>query len=467
MNLTRSGKGPLRAPMAVLAAMLMTANAAAEPSLELEPSKRLLFAPNELSVSGALPGAAVTLTAALTDATGREWSSTATFHADSNGRVNPARQAAVRGAYTGVDARGLYWSMLPLPADSLTPIPPRAADWPSLPRFVVEEAVAVTVTARFPASLQSAKDTELVATQEILFMAEGVRRTPVEGQPFEGVLFEAAGPGPHPAVMVITGSGGGAPERSAAMLASRGVTALALAHFNYPGRPDELANIPLEYFYTAADWLRNRTGASRIGLTGGSRGGEGSLLLAAMNPEPFGAVVAGVPSNVRWGGCCSPEASSAPAWTYNGAPLDGYRENEDYGDWQEEDGPVDYIRMFLGGMLEPGDAAIPVEKIEAPVLLLSGDSDELWPSAVAGDAVLARLRAHDFAFPAEHIAYPGAGHVASGEFLITSLSDRVVHPVTGTEIPLGGTAALNAAAMVDAFARKVAFFKEHLPTASP
>jgi hypothetical protein len=50
---------------------------------------------------------------------------------------------------------------------------------------------------------------------------------------------------------------------------------------------------------------------------------------------------------------------------------------------------------------------------------------------------------------------------------VTSLSDRVVHPVTGTEIPLGGTAALNAAAMVDAFARKVVFFREHLPVATP
>lgn len=455
------------AGLALFIATLATTHAGAAPSLTLEPAQRLLFEPGELVVSGALPGAAVTLTATLIDDKGQAWSSTATYHANSQGTVNPAQQAAVRGTYTGIDARGLYWSMLPLPADQLIPTPARAPDWPSRPALSPEQPAVITVTALVPASLSDRADTELRATHELAFLAPGVRRVPVEDEPFEGVLYEAAGSGPKPAVMVITGSGGGAPERAAALLASHGITALALAHFNYPGRPDELVNIPLEYFYTAADWLRDRTGAPRIGLTGGSRGGEGALLLAAMNPAPFAAVVAGVPSNVRWGGCCSPEASAAPAWTWRGEPLDGFRESEEYGEWQEEDMPVDYVRMFLGGMLEPGEAVIPVERIEAPVLLLSGDSDELWPSAVAGEQVLARLRAHDFAYPAEHIAYPGAGHVASSQGLVTSLSDRVVHPVTGTEIPLGGTAALNAAAMVDAFARKVAFFKEHLTAATP
>lgn len=453
--------------LTVVIAMLATAHVAAEPTLKLEPAKRLLFEQGELMVSGALPGAAVTLTATLTDDKGQAWSSTATYHANSRGQVNPAQQAAVRGTYAGIDARGLYWSMLPLSADQLMPIPERSPDWPSRPVLAPEQPAVITVTALVPASLADRADTELGATQELAFLAPRVRRVPVEEEPFEGVLYEAGGPGPKPAVMVITGSGGGAPERTAALLASHGITALALAHFNYPGRPDQLANIPLEYFYTAVDWLRSRTGAPRIGLTGGSRGGEGALLLSAMNPDPFGAVVAGVPSNVRWGGCCSPEASAAPAWTWQGEPLDGYRESADYGEWQEEDMPVDYVRMFLGGMLDPGEAVIPVEQIEAPVLMLSGDSDELWPSAVAAEQVLARLRAHNFTYPAEHIAYPGAGHVASSQGLVTSLSDRVVHPVTGTEIPLGGTAALNAAAMLDAFARQVAFFKQHLPAAKP
>ena len=62
-------------------------------------------------------------------------------------------------------------------------------------------------------------------------------------------------------------------------------------------------------------------------------------------------------------------------------------------------------------MSVPRAAAIPVERIEAPILLLSGDFDDLWPSTLGGEQVIKRLRANDFPYKAEHIAYPGAGHM--------------------------------------------------------
>ncbi|MEQ9270089.1 MAG: acyl-CoA thioesterase/bile acid-CoA:amino acid N-acyltransferase family protein [Haliea sp.] len=438
----------------------------APPSFLVQPDSRLLFEPSDIRLSGALPGSRVEVTSYFEDADGVPWSGRAVYHANSAGDVQLDRSASVAGTYTGIDAEGLFWSMLPVQPEPLTAgVPTRAESWPSFPVMKADEPVTIMLRATFEASLATTAKTELQTTQTVSFMGEGVRRTVIEDEPFEGVLFEPAAASSYPVVMVVTGSGGGAQETTAALLASHGIAALAIAHFNYPGRPDELASIPLEYFYNAADWLRKHVGVPRIGLTGGSRGGEAVLLLAALNPAPFGAIVSEVPSNAVWGGCCSAEASAQTAWTYRGEPIPGYRYEFEEGaeGFDEAEETTDWVRFFLRGMLEPGDAAIPVEQIQAPLLLLSGDSDELWPSAVAGEQVLARLREHEFTYPAEHFAYPGAGHTATSTQMVTSLGDRVIHPLTRTSIPLGGTPALNAAAKMDAFQRKTVFFKTHLP----
>ncbi|MBX2979487.1 MAG: acyl-CoA thioesterase/BAAT N-terminal domain-containing protein [Flavobacteriales bacterium] len=447
-------------PNVLILMLLPTLHAVAQPSLQVSAAERLHLEESTIEVRGALPSSRVELGASLTDNDGRVWSSRATYHADAQGRVATATQAAVSGSYTGVDADGLIWSMLPVPPEALHAVAGIDPEWPRHPQLDTA-SVTIRFRARVRYGLDAADTTVLHAEQRVVFMASGVRRTAIEGQPFEGVLFEAAGPGPHPAVLVISGSGGGAPWKTAMFLASRGITALAVAHFAYPHRPDNLENIPLEYFHGATDWLRTRTGAPRIGLIGASRGGEGVLLLASSLPELYGAVVSAVPSNVVWTGCCAPNSFMQPAWSLRGAPIPGYIPP------LTADGTAllgvheDFV--FHAGMLDPGEAAIPVERIQAPVLLLSCDSDELWPSTLGAEQVITRLRAHDFAYPAEHIAYRGAGHMAVSGMLVTSMSTRAIHPISKEEFVLGGTPALNAAADRDALPRAVQFLKAHLP----
>jgi hypothetical protein len=72
-----------------------------------------------------------------------------------------------------------------------------------------------------------------------------------------GVSFLPPGDGPHPAVIVLGGSEGGLPVRSAApLLASHGYATLALAYFGLPGLSCGLINIPLEYFGRAIAHVR-------------------------------------------------------------------------------------------------------------------------------------------------------------------------------------------------------------------
>lgn len=48
-------------------------------------------------------------------------------------------------------------------------------------------------------------------------------------------------------------------------------------------------------------------------------------------------------------------------------------------------------------------AAIPVERINGPVLFVSAAQDEAWPSREMADAMMQRLEARGFQYPAEHL----------------------------------------------------------------
>src|SRR5438128_7337617 len=58
----------------------------------------------------------------------------------------------------------------------------------------------------------------------------------------------------------LSGSSGGLPQELAALLASHGYAALALAYFSYEHLPAELVAIPLEYFETGMRWLHAQQG---------------------------------------------------------------------------------------------------------------------------------------------------------------------------------------------------------------
>lgn len=111
--------------------------------------------------------------------------------------------------------------------------------------------------------------------------------------------------------MILNGSGGGINEPRAALYASRGHAAFALAYFKAPGLSDYISNTPLEYFQTGLRWLRKTVKPKNdfVAITGQSRGGELVLLLGATFPKEVSAVVAYVPGAVVHSGqnACDPK----------------------------------------------------------------------------------------------------------------------------------------------------------------
>lgn len=262
-------------------------------------------------------------------------------------------------------------------------------------------------------------------------------------------LHRPAGPGPHPAVLLLGGSGGGIDwqDQTGALLAERGFVALALAYFGMEGLPEELERIPVEYVEHGLTYLSQRpeVDASRIGIGGVSKGGELALLVASMHPE-IRAVATFVPSGVVFQSIAEgfPRTSS---WT---------REEREvpfvpYGTVENPTALADYYRAGIEqASSQVLDAAtIPVERIAGPILTLSGEDDNLWPSTDLGERVMARLEAHGFPHPHEHVAYPDAGH------LISSVREEDVSR-------RGGTAEGNRAAQLDARERFLSFFERHL-----
>lgn len=271
-----------------------------------------------------------------------------------------------------------------------------------------------------------------------------------------GTWFPPASGKRGPAILVLGGSEGGeaGSKRIARAFAERGYGVLALAWFQAPGLPDQLQDIPLEYFDKAIGWLKAQplADARHLGLYGISKGGEAALLLASRRPD-IKAVVAAVPSSVVWQGINMADYTQVrSSFSLAGRPVAflPYDTNAAFTSIH------DLYQRSLATLPTHQDAVIPVERIAGPILLLSGKADTLWPSSDMADRVMARLDAHHFALPHEHIAYPDAGHAAT--FPIPA---GVTAPTSafGT---MGGTDAGNTFARRDSWARTVAFYAKAL-----
>lgn len=260
--------------------------------------------------------------------------------------------------------------------------------------------------------------------------------------------------GRHPALLILGGSEGGTEgvRRLAAPFAAQGYAVLALSYFGAEGLPQNLDQIPLEYFATGLRWLaaRREVDAAHIGVFGISKGGEAALLVASRNPQ-IRATVAGVPSNVSWQGIIRPTWDNRSSWSEGGRPLA----------WLSYDFSHGFTSVYalyenaLANVAQHPDTEIPVERINGPVLLLSGRADRMWPSSAMSDAVVARLRAHNFRFPVQHLAFDNAGHAAASP-------PSLGHNSAGPDSFVGGTEEGNATARAESWRATLCFFRHAL-----
>lgn len=229
---------------------------------------------------------------------------------------------------------------------------------------------------------------------------------------------------PVPAVILIGGSAGGLDfARPAAQRACEaGLASLALAYWRFEGLPTALEEIPLEYFDKSIAWLMERPemDAQRIGIVGYSRGGEGALLIASRNPA-IKAVAGIVPgSHVGASIDFSDFFRLQSAWSSKGQPLPFVTSRPDRpgADWRKAmaEMPPPSVeqarRDFSETLSKPtaDEAAIPVEQINGPVMLIAAGKDSVWSSELMVRFLEKRLVEFNFPHAVISVRYADAGH---------------------------------------------------------
>lgn len=430
--------------------------------LRVDPPVAPLWQRRAITVRGAAPGALVTIRA-TTRRSGGDWAAQASYLADTDGRIDLDRDAPVSGDFRTADAMGLCWAQRREPGTS-GPAEPLDVGEPLVTRLHAREEPGTGLPELGDTGARGAEaQAELV--QQLL--VAGVERREVRHDGLVGTLFRPTGPGPFPTAIVLNGSGGGINEARAAQYAARGIQALALGYFRAPGLPEYLSRTPLEYFERAVAFVRDEldpAGGAPI-VTGQSRGGELSLLLAARFPERILAIAGFVPGAYVFGaqGAADPaEGWDGPSWTHGGEPLEHlWHDNAEveWQPWNDAPPPTRHADVYVDGLRDRRLALasrIPIERFAGPVAFVSGLDDRAWPSSGASRIALASLARHGHRAERLHLDYEDAGHGIGLPHLPSTDIERV-HPVSGVRYSNGGTPRGNARASADSFEQICAF----------
>jgi dienelactone hydrolase len=262
-----------------------------------------------------------------------------------------------------------------------------------------------------------------------------------------------------PGVLLLGGAEGGLHERDARALHAAGFTVMALAYFGLPTLPPGLVDIPLEYFFAAVDKLASLS-TGRIGIVGGSRGGEAALLVGS-HDNRVGAVVSVAGGGLltqgidyRAGTLLDILDTPAASWTLRRKPLNylPYEVRDELREQVARDEPVRLRLAFPDVPADPTPYRIAAERVDGPVLMLCGSDDQNWPSvaysqAAAADNVELRI-------------YEGAGHPLNGP--PGPPYTDTLSPGPGVRFELGGTPEINTRARSAAWAATLEFLHENL-----
>lgn len=240
---------------------------------------------------------------------------------------------------------------------------------------------------------------------------------------FHGELFCPA-EDKYPGKALICFSGSDGKFALSCMLArifqSYGLTTLALAYVMEEGLPKGFFHIPVDMLEAAAKRLHDM-GYEKVGLWGISKGAELALTAGSLLPGLVNAVIAVSPINTVCQGFSTEKGVSimpGSSWIFHGKEVP-------YTAFGLEKFPLGHVvrksimareltmhDLYLSLVLNPNPAAaIKVEKINGPILLISSKMDTMWPSELAAKQVMKRLRQHSFPYRYRHLSYDYGGHM--------------------------------------------------------
>jgi dienelactone hydrolase len=414
--------------------------------LTVEPAPLPVDVVPTVRVVGASSGSTATLTISTVDDAGHAWRSSGDYPVDENGVI------------AADDPERPWWSM----------------------KFVDDNAPRVAFTApddglAFKVGVDIAG---LDGSMEVMRRwSVDVGRRDLSGDGWMLRVYRPlAAHGSQPGVLLVPGSTGlAALTPTAALLATHGYVAAVLAYVQEPGLPASFERIRLEAVTAAmlAFASLDDVDADRVVVHASSLGT--SVALSALTPsdapKPRGIVLV-APTHVVWQ--AMPRQGRLPqvsSLTRGGkdlpyVPVKGQRllaqvaANAVRGRVSRHptSSALKMDAAFEAGLkdgVRAAAAAIPVERIDAPILALAGGADAMWPSAQMAKALRDRRRAHDAGADDRVIVVAKAGHFLRPPLIPTTV-DRTESLVSG------GTPAGNAAGARTAWEATLAFLTERV-----
>jgi dienelactone hydrolase len=323
------------------------------------------------------------------------WRSKASVRSDSSGALN----------FTGSNAAGaehLLWSMTEIQAPEEAPFELESSNaWWQRGSF------------RLTLAIRQGGDELATRTNERIFRSSGVsvRRLLDSFRP--QFIYRPACAFPVPAVVLLQNGENALIHIFAALIASRGVVATII---NYaPNRM--IRSHPLEQVEDAILWTKNQPYVLPTPplLFGVSRSAELALLMAA-NFQNIGPVVAYHPSSVAHAALGPTGVADEPAWLIGGQPIISLqRDNRFFTATREGlQRPPFRLEPRYSAMFGDPEAflrsRIPVERINNPILLVSGSRDAIWPAAMMANQILAARAATGGSASTTSLVYHDAGH---------------------------------------------------------
>ena len=377
-----------------------------------------------IGVTGLKSGTVYTLRTELYSGSGTIWRSEAQFRANADGAFDIAKDVPISGPWTDTDVLGPFWALQNTKEKTNDSSLYDNADYTPV-IFQVREG-----------DRSLAQKLVLLRNRQIGVSTVEVRNDAVSGTYYSSSLLTRRVPG----VIVLSGSEGGVSRAEASLIASHGYRTLALGYFGFDKLPAELERIPVETVDRAVAWLSTQPGVdpNHIVVMGGSKGAELALLSASLNPQIAG-VIAYAPSSVVYEGIGS-STNLVSSWTTKGieVPFAPYVHNETYA---KSHRLIDLYDPTYDAA--PTNSRIAVEKISGPILLLSGRSDELWPSA----RMATRIKTIGFKFEFTNLQFDDVGH---------AVAHIPLRPTTDS-VRLGGSARSIAHANVESWRAIISF----------
>lgn len=331
----------------------------------------------------------------------------AVFEADDNGNIDLSKQAPIEGCYSGINSMGLLEFMKM--KDTKIQKQPK-----NLKQVNIDKAYTIILSVKI-------KDKVVAKINHTrMYRSDNVKFVDINEDNLVARYFTVDDDIPKPGIMVLSGSEGGMEKAQiiAELLASHGYSALALCYFGLESLPDSLEKIPLEYIENAIKWMKKEKTiiSDKICIYGRSKGGELALLAASIFKEIKG-VIANTPSNIVWQGLNkNKRPSKYSSWSYreNQIPYTkfNYLSAFQYIIKKKIGKEAEISDIYKGSLKKanPSKEIIAVEKINGPILLISGEKDEFWTSKTFCENIMKRLDEFKFKNKREHYDYKDAGH---------------------------------------------------------